>query len=166
MKFIKYIPILMLVVICTSQRCSLEDEIRLDSDFVKVESRLDGKMLLRNKSEYALYVVGVSNEFDSQLAIDTATARGRGSLAKQVRENVARLTSDYLTRVNCDSNNELFAAVVDSVADSIYNLALYKSEVELVREDKASDPHTFFVVIKFDFNIINIKTKSIFLNSI
>ena len=40
------------------------------------------------------------------------------------------------------------------MSHEIGELALYKSESERVYEDKVSDPHTFFVLVKFDIDII------------
>ena len=150
----KYIPlILYMTLFLTAGRCSLEDDIVLDKQFVKTESRKDGAFLLR-QSDHIVYIVGVSNEFDSQIAIDTATARARGALARQVRQISAQLIGDYLTGVGCDSENERFAQLVSSMSNDIAQMSLYQSETERVYEDKASDPHTFFVLVKFDIDII------------
>jgi hypothetical protein len=147
--------LILITLFLTSGRCSLEEDILLDRQFIKTESKMDGTFLMKNKeSDYIVYIVGVSNEFDSQIAIDTATARARGALSRQMRQKTAELLTTYLQSVGGDPSSEHFTALVDSVSHDIGELALYKSESERVYEDKVSDPHTFFVLVKFDIDII------------
>ena len=144
-----------MTLLLTSGRCSLEEDILLDKQFVKTESKMDGTFMFKQKeSDYIVYIVGVSNEFDSQIAIDTATARARGALSRQMRQKTAELLTTYLQSVGGSPDSEHFTALVDSVSHDIGELALYKSESERVYEDKVSDPHTFFVLVKFDIDII------------
>ena len=147
--------LILITLLLTSGRCSLEEDILLDKQFVKTESKMDGTFLFKQKeSDYIVYIVGVSNEFDSQIAIDTATARARGALSRQMRQKTAELLTTYLQSVGGSPDSEHFTALVDSVSHDIGELALYKSESERVYEDKVSDPHTFFVLVKFDLDII------------
>ncbi|MBQ3922693.1 MAG: hypothetical protein II707_05295, partial [Spirochaetales bacterium] len=109
MKKYTYLFLSLLIILLTSGRCSLEEDILLDRQFVKTESKMDGTFLFKQKeSDYIVYIVGVSNEFDSQIAIDTATARARGALSRQMRQKTAELLTTYLQSVGGDPSSEHF----------------------------------------------------------
>ncbi len=142
----RFISIFLIVI--TFSSCLLENELKMDKDFSPEESRLDTSFLIKESLE-DLFIIESSNETDIKIAIDTATAKGRYKMSAFVKKNMERISADFLISADADPSSDLFASIVKGASDNFAEVALYSSTVDRVYEDKETDPHTFFTVIKF-----------------
>lgn len=142
----RFINIFLIVIMFSS--CLLENELKMDKNIRPEESRLDTSFLMKESIE-DLYIIESSNENDSKIAIDTATAKGRYKMSAYVKKNIERISANFLISADADPSSDMFAFIVKGVSDNLAEVALYSSTVDRVYEDKETDPHTFFTVIKF-----------------
>ncbi|HNZ26875.1 MAG TPA: hypothetical protein PLG34_08090 [Spirochaetota bacterium] len=143
----KFISIILLIII-TFSSCLLEKEIKMDKNIAPEESRLDTSFLMKESLD-DLFIIESSNEIDSKVAIDTATAKGRYRMSEYVKKNMERILADFLISADADPSSDLFAFVVRGASDNLAEVALHSSTVDRVFQDKETEPHTFFTVIKF-----------------
>ncbi|HQJ05936.1 MAG TPA: hypothetical protein PLI57_06130 [Spirochaetota bacterium] len=120
----------------------------MDKNIAPEESRLDTSFLMKESLD-DLFIIESSNEIDSKVAIDTATAKGRYRMSEYVKKNMERILADFLIRADADPSSDLFAFVVRGASDNLAEVALHSSTVDRVFQDKETEPHTFFTVIKF-----------------
>ncbi|HQH31602.1 MAG TPA: hypothetical protein PK900_12015, partial [Spirochaetota bacterium] len=92
----KFISIILLIII-TFSSCLLEKEIKMDKNIAPEESRLDTSFLMKESLD-DLFIIESSNEIDSKVAIDTATAKGRYRMSEYVKKNMERILADFLIR--------------------------------------------------------------------
>ena len=151
----KFLPLLFLCFfLFPSSKCFLEYNLKLDFDKKQIdESKIDISFLLK-KSDDALYIIGSSNEINSKIAIDTSTAKARGRLSTYVKKDIEKLIFEFLLNANGDPSSEYFSQIVKNISEDISNIALFSSVIDKVYEDRSTDPHTFFVLLKFDLKKI------------